>query len=530
MASTRAVSDGSMNIASYETMTRFSPLWRSRPATPTHGLPSYHNQPASGISQPFGSQYLAADEYPGAFAERHLITAGFDRHTQANASHISKQAEAELVRRMEAVELRSSEEQMERIILKSRLDKATSELERVVEELGSKSKSTGPCQPPRADSSDNSDLRSYLAARLAPVGRQGENPSDPLRHTGPAPRAGYDTSSRRNYEHDLDEGTDVTGGLGVRETAILAQKRPSLGTDGGVAETGAKRARRTHHATAEEGSDGRDDGLEWGREFLNFIKEMDCTSDEDLLRLKRYVRGRAAFEFPLCSETGGSRVEYFLKVGGVSSTLIAADPHDRPEQPKEDEARAEELNVLEFAVDERMARRRAAAQEGGGGSGGGPDKDDDHGDDHDGIGLPEYLVPLGEVYVANRSLNRPQEVASTNFFVLMRVDGPKKSLWMVYRYMRSFQRRNGPVWDAVAFGNQRDAHFKGSRRMFDTVCLLDDVRDWKDPAEDMITMERLANAVPGDERFFLQPVFFVPVLTALREALRKGWEEAEDDK
>lgn len=343
-----------------------------------------------------------------------------------------------------------------------------------------------------------------------------------------------------------NEGGITAGEPGVSNTANPPLKRSSLGTESEDVGACAKRARRAHPTAAaaaaaaeaeEEGLDDDDyddDGLEWGCEFLRFIKAMDCTSEEDLLRLQRYVRGRAALEFPLCSETGDSRVvEYFLKVGGLSSTLIAADPHDRPEQPKEDEARVERLNVLEFAVDERMARHATTAPKVAAGSssgrGGGPGGNKDQDVQHDGIGLPEYLVPLGEVYAANRSLNRPQEVGSTNFFVLMQVDGPKKSLWMVYRYMRSFKRKNGPVWDAVAPGSQRDAHFKGCRRMFDTVCLLDDVRDWKDSAQDMVTMEHLAEAVPGDERAILQPIFFVPVLTVLRKALRKGWKDAGNE-
>src|SRR5690606_20770939 len=126
------VSEGSFNAAPYRAMTQLPPLERSRLATPTHGLPNCHNQPGSTFSQQFGPQNLAAGEYPLTFTGTYPSMTDFSKHSLSDASYISKQAEGALMKRVEAVELRSSREQAERITLNSRLDKATNELDRVV--------------------------------------------------------------------------------------------------------------------------------------------------------------------------------------------------------------------------------------------------------------------------------------------------------------------------------------------------------------------------------------------------------------
>jgi hypothetical protein len=250
-----------------------------------------------------------------------------------------------------------------------------------------------------------------------------------------------------------------------------------------------------------------DAGARWAWEFLTFLKGMDCSYDLDMLRLKGYVEGQLSFEFPLClsSDTGG-HLQYYLKVGGKLSTLIAADPKDRPEQPQQDDELVQKLNILELLTDEKRLKTAEAMKPG-----------------YNPVAPSGYLAPLGEVYVAYRSANKPQEVASTNYFVLMEVTSPKKSLWMVYRYERPVQRKDGSQFTGVAVLSHRDSLFRGSRRHFDTVCLVDDVREWRSHTEDMIDMGRFAEALPGGSNV-LQPVCYTPVLAAVREAMKQGWE------
>jgi hypothetical protein len=110
----------------------------------------------------------------------------------------------------------------------------------------------------------------------------------------------------------------------------------------------------------------------------------------------------------------------------------------------------------------------------------------------------------------------------------MEVTSPKKGLWMVYRYQRPVQRREGIQFKSIVVLSHRESVFKGSHRNFDTVCLVDDVREWRSPTEDMIDMGRFAEALPGEGSNVLQPVFYTPVLAAVREAMKKGWKGVGD--
>ncbi|KAK4237926.1 hypothetical protein C8A03DRAFT_15565 [Achaetomium macrosporum] len=145
-------------------------------------------------------------------------------------------------------------------------------------------------------------------------------------------------------------------------------------------------------------------------DFLNFLKHMDCRSDGDMLCFKRYTEAALSFELPVYTESGRSKFCYILKVGGRLSSAIYGNPENRPEQPKWDEEEAERLGIMERRLHASIPDDVASTYQ------------------------PRYFVPLGEVYRASRSSDKPEEVVSTNFFVLMDVTSPKKSIWLVYRY------------------------------------------------------------------------------------------------
>ena len=252
------------------------------------------------------------------------------------------------------------------------------------------------------------------------------------------------------------------------------------------------------------------DQLVWG--FLEFLKRMDCSSTEDMQHLNKYVEGRESFELPLFSSTNSSsvRMDYLLKVGGILSTRLSASPNPpNPGEPEQDQTQAEqdeviERRILEIALDEGRANALPKHE-------------------LEKLCPPSYLVPLGEIYVANRSsTSNWQEVTSTNFFVLMDVTTPRKAIWMVYRYERRFEGDNGPVWKPVP-SQGREKFLKSGIPRFDTLCLLDNVDQWRSPDVDMVTMDRFAEALPGRGHKFLQPVFSIPVLAALNGVLRDGW-------
>ncbi|KAH6636033.1 hypothetical protein F5144DRAFT_163365 [Chaetomium tenue] len=252
--------------------------------------------------------------------------------------------------------------------------------------------------------------------------------------------------------------------------------------------------------------------LRWAREFLDFIKRMDCRSDAEFLSLKKCVKGRVSFDFPLCTDspTRRTKICYFLKVGGSLSTTLAPNPDNRPAgQPGAAREEVENLNIYETYLDQRCAAATNNAFRA--------------------FHPPKYVVPLGEVYRACRSSDGPGEVASTNFLVFMDVTGPRKSVWMMYRYEKAVEDRDRVQWRPVAIHNERDSVFSSSVRTFDAVCLLEDVREWKGPAEEMIGMGRFGEALP-DEQVIVHAAFYTPVLEKMREVLKNGWMPAVDQE
>ena len=254
------------------------------------------------------------------------------------------------------------------------------------------------------------------------------------------------------------------------------------------------------------GSEADDNKVAWA--FLCFLKSFNATSIEDMLRLRKAVQGAVSFDLPICTDLSatGHKMHYFLKVGGRMGIMVCASPKNRAEQSRQAQDPVAGLGVLQFVPDQRRAstlgREGITSQ----------------------MGLPNYLVPIGEVYVADRSLIKWQEVSSTNFFVLMDIATPRKALWMVYRYQRLFEESKGRAsWAAEVPVHGRNRTFTSLKRPFDTIRLLASVHDWTDPTENMVSMDQLAAALPGTGNIFFQPVFYTPALKELQDAVKKGW-------
>ncbi|KAK3302599.1 uncharacterized protein B0T15DRAFT_514620 [Chaetomium strumarium] len=246
-------------------------------------------------------------------------------------------------------------------------------------------------------------------------------------------------------------------------------------------------------------------------DFLNFLKHIDCRYEEDLLCLKKFCKASAmSTEIPIYTETGRSKFYYILKVGGALSSAIGGNPDNQPDQPEPDAKQAKRLGVLELRLHERVPEDVASRYR------------------------ARYFMPLGEVYRASRSSTKADEVQSTNFFVLMDVTSPKKSIWLVFRYERPFERRDGAGWGTVTFDTTKPLF---GTRIFDMVCLLEDVRDWpaptaENPNLEMVDAERLAEimrSTPAHHEV-LQPALFLPVLTDLRKVTEEGWEKPHEDE
>ncbi|KAK4034399.1 hypothetical protein C8A01DRAFT_49208 [Parachaetomium inaequale] len=534
-------------------------------AHPTHAHPSGHRADEG---------YVAEGLRRGIPIEQ-LIPADPDEEHQPQAGRLGMQLQQgvpvrsagagqfDLATRLAAMETHSEEEQKYRLRLEAKLDGLTD----ILKEL--KDSRTQPVPPavPAASAIQNNEPAATpdeLNARLQQIEQRlsaghDENPATRQHLAHQAPTMGANLACQRQAGQDeddlMEEGDAVAGG----RTTNPAQKRRSVS---GSAAAGAQRAKRARHNTSDEaegaphsdplpfpealgtpgepqqavegpqpanpvgqpsgaagpvpsGDDDDDDGLRWARDFLACLKRMDCTSDADLLRLKKYVKGKASFDFPLCTDspTRRSKFCYFLKVGGSLSTTLTLNPHNRPagQQAYAAHNEVENLNIFETYLDSRCPEATTGT--------------------YRKYRPPKYLAPLGEVYRASRSTDSPEEVSSTNFFVFVDVGGgPHKSVWLLYRYEKPVANRDRVQWEPVSISGQREAVFNNRLPKFDTVCLLDDVAGWGGPEEDMVGVSRFTEALPATGSMILRPVFYTPVLEKFREAIKIGWEGAGSEE
>ncbi|KAK3368599.1 hypothetical protein B0H63DRAFT_528960 [Podospora didyma] len=197
---------------------------------------------------------------------------------------------------------------------------------------------------------------------------------------------------------------------------------------------------------------------------LELLKQVNCRSKEGLKRLRNCIEQASSVELAIGhTATRTHRVSYFFRLGGKYQ---------------------DEMLPMPWAKDTQIAK--------------------DFCDDGNGM---------------------PAEILATNYFVLMDVETPKKSLWMVYRYKRVVadkpavsikQRLNIPlIW-----GNRRLGKGIGG---FDIIRLLDNINDWKPTRAAMLDTARLDKLMgKGEPGQVWEPHFMTPIRKELEEAWQKG--------
>ncbi|KAK0630877.1 hypothetical protein B0T17DRAFT_637493 [Bombardia bombarda] len=260
--------------------------------------------------------------------------------------------------------------------------------------------------------------------------------------------------------------------------------------------------------------------------FLNFLKDMNGSNEDDIMLIHKHVVGQQSLEFPLCEyEHDGEHHTLFLKIGGRLRNQLRAGPREEMNikslttaQPIADYERATELKALEcFLVGSELGNN-----------------------DH----MPQYMLALGEVYVAarnTRSASTPDRVSSTNFFVTMDIKNRAKGLWMVWRYDQFVLKSNNRlVGEHLPFNHHRSTRgagggvghghlFGGVERVFDNALLLASVNGWKAHDKPMLDSEGYVKAFHQGKRSVLEPTFAQPILKEMREILKKSWAIEDDD-
>ncbi|KAK0712001.1 hypothetical protein B0H67DRAFT_555884 [Lasiosphaeris hirsuta] len=240
-----------------------------------------------------------------------------------------------------------------------------------------------------------------------------------------------------------------------------------------------------------------------------FIRDMNCMSERDLQRLKAYVVGDVPYEFPLFGRKteGGGRVQLFLKMGGKMSNTIRVGPRDGTLaddatvlQPK-DTATATSTNIFECWL-----------------SGKGVPDDN---------GIPDYFVPLGEVYAHTRprggdSRTGLDKIASTNYFMFMDICSPARSLWLIYRYEQYPSAKNEHAVKKVPLREPACAVFTNTR-VFDIVRVLNHIGKWEAWDKGVLDDDQFKEVVGQGGRVEMMPLFTAPLLVQVEETLKKKW-------
>jgi len=309
------------------------------------------------------------------------------------------------------------------------------------------------------------------------------------------------------------------------------------------------------------------------KSFFDFLKAMDCRSSKDMLCLKQHVHGPYSHEFEIgtidrdTNTWGRERDTLFLKIGGLMrNQLLPCPRHEvtnlhNQKPPNADIERASALGYLQCVQGE--------------------------GDETpEGQKWPDFLVCLGEVFVRTsphgvNSGGKAIKIVSTNFFVLMSVESPAKSLWLAYRYeqytappkltnddekeedndgdddddddddmplARTRRRRSTPVIrNATNVAASQLKSYKvnkpgASTRLlatmaaFDFAQLLENIDMWESHTRPMLNQEAFNTIFPQSAARrssgvainplimgMHNPVFTVPVLSDLEDRMDEGW-------
>ncbi|KAI8962398.1 hypothetical protein F5Y11DRAFT_322879 [Daldinia sp. FL1419] len=156
-----------------------------------------------------------------------------------------------------------------------------------------------------------------------------------------------------------------------------------------------------------------------------------------------------------------------------------------------------------------------------------------------------YALPLGEIHVHRpRVDNGPPDLIGTNFFLLMDVTTPKKSLWIVFAYEYPFDKRSGlhEPKDAIGVGKfelNRNSPLCSAFGLFDMACIAESLDDFVNPNEEDMPMRahlrghqkpmfpqlnaEKASRMLRSTSYIAQPVLTEPNLGILTQAINQGW-------
>ncbi|KAK3331729.1 hypothetical protein B0T19DRAFT_397559 [Cercophora scortea] len=244
-----------------------------------------------------------------------------------------------------------------------------------------------------------------------------------------------------------------------------------------------------------------------GKALFTFLQKMDCTSKKSLLTLAGYLSSNPSYDYPLYTFEHNNTVDsYFLRTGGQVRNVLRPGPRediatlDVQTQQAADQKRVEQMGALQCLLT-------------------GKDFDDRD------VVPPDYFVCLGEVYKMTEDFNTPtvaDQVRSTNFFVFMDIGDPAKGLWQIYRY-EQFKKKNGsPHYEKIQFRERSNSI--GCGKVFDTVCLVENIKDWKDHCQPMLDEKMFKEMVnSGKKRTLLEPMFTFPLWKEMDAVVRKGW-------
>ncbi|KAK0712002.1 hypothetical protein B0H67DRAFT_555885 [Lasiosphaeris hirsuta] len=249
----------------------------------------------------------------------------------------------------------------------------------------------------------------------------------------------------------------------------------------------------------------------------NLLRSLDCTSVKEMRRLKSYVDGTVAHELQLFQlrTRDGLLNDFYVKIGGRLRRSLRAGEREHTDmdikrQIPDHLNHMIAMNILECYL-------------------AGKDETDDE--------IPQFFIPLGEVFMLERSRGTGADlVKSTNWFLVMDITTPAKGIWMVYRYEHYPESSFAPGGinrkpRTISFV-QPATHHQSSifthHKVFDLVCLLKDIKMWKFSDRWMMDTgdaeKALCSRNGGKDSVVLKPLFARPLFKEVKSLLEENWE------
>ncbi|KAI0121822.1 hypothetical protein F4814DRAFT_406652 [Daldinia grandis] len=161
-----------------------------------------------------------------------------------------------------------------------------------------------------------------------------------------------------------------------------------------------------------------------------------------------------------------------------------------------------------------------------------------------------YALPLGEIHVYQPRVDKaPHNLIGTNFFLLMDVTNPKKSLWIVHAYEYPFYKGNGSsrsegyedeesTIETGKYELNNNSPLCADFGLFDVACIANSLDDFIDMPKGGMTNLRghqqlihpqldpvKVHQILRSTACTTQPVFTEPNLDSLTEAINQGWKK-----